>query len=169
MPDCNILYLIKPLSVEIKPKLQDVTICIWSTKYGGNLISHTKYSIWIYLKINLVVLISKQSMTMRTMYHGGPAFTKGSNMWASVNLCCDQKGWLKGNRFELASNSSSVKASFWMLHVSACVRLNSATAFVTVDFMGEGSRIKRASRVTWLGSQLQRQRKVRLKTNRTVK
>jgi hypothetical protein len=58
--------------------------------------------------------------------------------------------------FELASSSSSVKASFWMLHVSACVLLNSATALVTVDFTGDGSRMKRASRVTWPGSQLQR-------------
>lgn len=42
-----------------------------------------------------------------------------------------------------------------MLHVSAWVRLNSATAFVTVDLMGGGSRMKRASSETLEGSQLQ--------------
>ena len=54
----------------------------------------------------------------------------------------------QGEDFKLASSSSSVNASFWMLHVSAWVRLNSATAFVTVDLMGEGSLMKRASSVT---------------------
>lgn len=52
------------------------------------------------------------------------------------------------------SSCSSVNESFWTLHVSAWVRRNSATAFVTVDFTGDGSPTNRASKVTCSGSQL---------------
>ena len=48
----------------------------------------------------------------------------------------------------ITSSCSSVKESFWMFHVSAWVRRNSATALVTVDFTGVGSPAKRASKVT---------------------
>lgn len=54
----------------------------------------------------------------------------------------------------ITSSCSSVKESFWMFHVSAWVRRNSATALVTVDFIGVGSPAKRASNVTCSGNQL---------------
>lgn len=52
------------------------------------------------------------------------------------------------------SSCSSVNNSFWTFHVSAWVRLNSATALVTVDLTGDGSPLKRASSVTCSGNQL---------------
>lgn len=52
------------------------------------------------------------------------------------------------------SSCSSVNESFWRFHVSAWVLRNSATAFVTVDFTGDGSPTKRASNVTCSGNQL---------------
>lgn len=53
------------------------------------------------------------------------------------------------------SSCSSVNESLWTFHVSACVRRNSAIAFVTVDFRGDGSDTNWASKVTCAGNQLE--------------
>lgn len=66
------------------------------------------------------------------------------------------------------SSCSSVNESFWRFHVSAWVLRNSATAFVTVDFTGDGSPTKRASNVTCSGNQLNKQKKLLLVNGNTV-
>jgi hypothetical protein len=73
---------------------------------------------------------------------------ESENVKHNINLCDNYGRIVQCEGLELASSWSSVKASFWMLHVSACVRLNSATAFVTVDLMGAGSPMKQARSVT---------------------
>lgn len=54
------------------------------------------------------------------------------------------------------SSCSSVKESFWMAQVSACVLRNSAIVFITVDFIGDGSPMNCANKVIVSGSQLGR-------------
>ena len=58
------------------------------------------------------------------------------------------------NNYEFTSSCSSVNESFWTLQVSAWVRQNSATDFVTVDLTGDGSPTKRANKVACSGNQL---------------
>ena len=54
------------------------------------------------------------------------------------------------------SSWSSVKESFWMAQVSACVLRNSAIVFITVDLIGDGSPMNRANKVIVSSSQLGR-------------
>jgi hypothetical protein len=55
---------------------------------------------------------------------------ESENVKHNINLCGNYGRIVQCEGLELASSWSSVKATFWMLHVSACVRLNSAKAFV---------------------------------------